>query len=100
MMQPCASAARLLGGGPILSLGGEAMVVARVTATSDRLGAASHESDDAELVFAPKLFALSSYSFGSSSHRRTHDGAGRQLPGCHIAPQGDQQLACQSHDHG
>ncbi len=36
MMQSCASAAKLRGGGPILDSGLEAMVSTRVTATSDR----------------------------------------------------------------
>jgi hypothetical protein len=40
MMQSCASLARLLGGGPILSLGTKAMVGLRVTAASDRPGIA------------------------------------------------------------
>jgi hypothetical protein len=38
MMQPCASAARLLGGRPILLVGIKAMETKRVTATSDHLG--------------------------------------------------------------
>ena len=36
MMQSCASAAKLRGGGPILHIGLKAMVLRRVTATSDR----------------------------------------------------------------
>jgi hypothetical protein len=36
MMQSCASAAKLRGGGPILHSGMEAVVLRRVTATSDR----------------------------------------------------------------
>jgi hypothetical protein len=41
MMQSCASAARLLGGRPILFRGIEAKAQRRVTATSDHLGIAS-----------------------------------------------------------
>jgi len=44
MMQSCASAARLRGGGPILSLGMEGHWAGRVTATSDHLGVASRRS--------------------------------------------------------
>jgi hypothetical protein len=36
MMQSCASAAKLRGGGSILHSGFEAMVLRRITATSDR----------------------------------------------------------------
>jgi hypothetical protein len=36
MMQPCASAAKLRGSGPILNCGSEGHVLGRVAATSDR----------------------------------------------------------------
>jgi len=50
MMQLCASVARLLGDGPILSLALEAMVAVRVTAASDGLGIAPHWSDQCRTV--------------------------------------------------
>src|SRR5713101_1323973 len=99
MMQPCASAARLLGGGPILSLGMEAMGAGG--SPPPRIVLALHRVEPDErrtcrtLVFAPTLLRP------NRSYRcRTQLGARRHLAGRHVAPQRDQQLAGQSHDHG
>jgi hypothetical protein len=78
MMQPCASAAKLRGGGPILRSGLGSQGGIRVTATSDR-----HQNPTT---------TRSSGCFLSS--RRTQCDADWQLPGVHKAPQLDEQLAC------
>ena len=60
MMQSCASAAKLRGGGPILHSGLEAMGLRRVTATSDR-----HRQT---LAWAAKLVVLVSFLFDVVAH--------------------------------
>jgi hypothetical protein len=92
MMQSCASAARLLGGRPILFSGIEAMGVQRVTATSDHLGIHLARKRDQRQI----CVELPNKPFWSKSGcRRTQDGAGRDLADRQVAPQGDQQFACQ-----
>jgi hypothetical protein len=73
MMQSCASAAKLRGGGPILDSGLEAMVSTRVTATSDR-----HQQT---LTWAAKLVVLLSLSFRVVAHD-----AGRRTTPCGTSP--------------
>ena len=82
MMQPCASAARLLGGGPILSRGMEAMGSQRVTATSDHLGVHRAEADERRTCASPPLLRLSlSTSFGQLAQT-----AGRNLAPAGTSP--------------
>ena len=89
MMQSCASAAKLRGGGPILPVGMKAKGASRVTATSNR-----HRQTPSSSRQAPKLVVVPSAS--SRSLCRTQDDAIRHLARRHQPPQGDQQLARQA----
>jgi hypothetical protein len=90
MMQPCASAAKLRSGGPILFLGITAMAQtgtrhlepSSATVTSGRTG--------------PKL--LGAFS-NLRLLRRAQNDAVRHHALSHKPPQGDQKLARQGHDH-
>ena len=82
MMQSCASAAKLRGGGPILCYGVISRAVYRVTATSNRLIGYRHKLDGLGLL------------------RRAQNDAVRHYALSHEPPQGDQKLARQGHDHG
>jgi hypothetical protein len=97
MMQSCASAARLLGGGSILQKRHKGQGGHRLTATSDRVGAAPARPMGAKL-WSIKLLSLK-LLVGRFSGRLQHD-AGGQLAGRHVAPQCDQKLAGKRHDHG
>ena len=89
MMQSCASAAKLQGGGPILHSGLEAMGYHRVTTTSDR-----HRQP---LAWAAKA-VIRPLSCIRSWHR-AQDDALRHLAGRNKTPEGDEKLTRQRHDH-
>src|SRR5215831_15380087 len=97
MMQSYASAARLLGGRPILLFGIEAMETQRVTATSDHLGI--HLAG--KRINARSGLGLAKVSSSKlHSCRWTQDRTCRGLAACDVAPQSNQQFACQGDDHG
>src|SRR5262249_11624099 len=90
MMQSCASAAKLLGGGPILETGFQNQGLRRGTATSDH-----HTTlDDVLLVNLRELV----FSKSSPSRRSQYD-ASRNLASGYQTPQGNQQFARQSYDY-
>src|SRR5882757_5324447 len=92
MMQSCASAAKLRGGGPILFLGRKAMVWSRDPATSNR-----HRRPVISVRVGPKLSGV----FGDlRSLRRAQNDAIWHHAVSHKPPQGDQKLARQGHDQG
>ena len=96
MMQSYASAARLLGGRPILLFGIEAMETQRVTATSDHLGI--HLAG--KRINARSGLGLAKVSSSKlHSCRWTQDRTCRGLAACDVAPQSNQQFACQGDDH-
>jgi hypothetical protein len=92
MMQSCASAAKLRGGGPILCHGVISHGVHRVTATSNR-----HRRPVTSGRTGPKLSGAFS---NLRSLRRAQNDAVRHHALPHEPPQGDQMLARQGHDHG
>src|SRR3712207_9500409 len=81
MMQPCASAAKLRGGGPSLTRGVEAIVLVGQPPPRTVIGAC-YAAAGPELV----LCLLS-----SSCRPRTQGDAGRRFSGCGEPPQGQQQ---------
>src|SRR4249919_3142297 len=92
MMQSCASAAKLRGGGPILCYGVIGHGVHRVTATSNR-----HRRPVTSGRAGPKLlgaFCVLRSLYGTQNDAVRH----HALP--YEPPQGDQKLARQGHDHG
>ena len=91
MMQPCASAAKLRGGGPILCYGVISHGVHRVTATSNR-----HRRS----ITGPTGPKLSGAFSNLRSLRRAQNDSVRHYSLSHEPPQGDQKLARQGHDHG
>ena len=93
MKQSFASAARLRGGGPILTNGIEDHVPARVTATSDR-----HRPAGAKARRAPKLVCLRSSLTWPVRPLPQHD-AVRDFAGGDHAPERDEQLAGERDDH-
>src|ERR1700745_262820 len=97
MRQSYASAARLLGGRPILLFGIEAMETQRVTATSDRLGIHLAGKRDQRRIWIG-LAKLSSSKTLSCCW--TQERTCRGLAACDVAPQSNQQFACQGDDHG
>src|SRR5258708_22251086 len=96
MMQPCASAARLLEGGPILSLGMKAMGGGGSPPTRIVLAFASRRRN-AE----PVKPCVGSYVVSANwSYRRPQPGARPHCAGPHVTPQRDHPLTSQGHDHG
>src|SRR6516165_9917406 len=92
MMQPCALAAKLRGGGSILVRGAKAMSAARHTTTSvHHLRCVTDETVAETLTYRPARRSL-------CDDRAEHD-ALWDLAGCHQPPQGDQQLAGEGKDH-
>src|SRR5262249_19821677 len=89
MMQPCASAAKLRGGGPILPCGMKAIEPRRDPATSNRHRQPS-QADFAETVGVFNALLLL---------RWAQNYAIRHYALSHKPPQGNQQLARQGHDH-
>jgi hypothetical protein len=87
MMQSCASAAKLRGGGPILCYGVISHGVHRVTATSNR-----HRRPVTSGRTGPKLSGAFS---NLRSLRRAQNDAVRYYALSHEPPQGDQKLARQ-----
>ena len=94
MMQPCASAARLRGGGPILQCGMRA--IGRPGSPPPRIVIASPPGNYGRAAKPSR-----GPRFGRApSRRRTQDDTVRGLAGGHQTPQRDEQLARQRHDHG
>ena len=94
MMQPCASAAKLRGGGPILHRGSRAMLPLGSPPPRIVIGGPPwtvRRAAEASLVPGPP---------GHRSRRRAQDDAFRRLAGRHQPPQRDEQLARQRHDQG
>ena len=93
-MQPCASAARLRGGGPILQRGMRA--IGRPGSPPPRIVIASPPGNHGRTAKPSR-----GPCFGRApSRRRTQDDTVRRLAGGHQTPQRDEQLARQRHDHG
>src|SRR3954447_12474568 len=90
MMQTCASVAELRGGGPILNRGWIAMF--RVGLPPPRIVIGGLRSS---VVGRRSLMA----SLGSGSRRRAQDNPLRHVAGGCQAPQANEQLPGQSHDH-
>ena len=90
MMQPCASAAKLRSGGPILFLGITAMAQTG-TRHLESSSATRHKRTD----WAKLLGAFSNLRL----LRRAQNDAVRHHALSHEPPQGDQKLARQGHDH-
>src|SRR5918997_7008959 len=90
MMQPCASAAKLRGGGPSLTRGVEAIVLVGQPPPRTVIGAC-YAAAGPELV----LCLLS-----SSCRPRTQGDAGRRLSGCGEPPQGPEELPRHPRDQG
>jgi len=96
MMQLCASAAKLRGGGPILIFGVKAMGMCRVTTTSDRHRQfVASEADERR----NSLSLLNRY-WSTESCRRAQRNALRDVAGRDEPPKRDEQLAGQRYDHG
>ena len=94
MMQLCASAAKLRGGGPILIFGVKAMGMYRVTATSDRHWQfAASEADERRNSLSLLNRYWSTESCRRAQRNALRDVAGRDKPR-------DEQLAGQRYDHG
>ena len=93
MMQSCASAAKLRGGGPILNRGSKTMCKVGlpppriVICSSISIGKRTAESQ-------------SCLSTGKSSRRRAQEQTCRRLAGGHQPPKRNEELAGQRHDHG
>src|SRR3954463_5410409 len=94
MMQPCASAARLRGGGPTLNHGAGAMFGDGLPPPRIVIGGPPRTRGPAPKLFARLLLP------GGGSPGRTEDDALRRLAGGHQPPQRDEQLPRQRHDHG
>src|SRR4051794_21778110 len=94
MMQPCASAAGLRGGGPTLNHGAGAMFGDGLPPPRIVIGGPPRTRGPAPKLFARLLLP------GGGSPGRTEDDALRRLAGGHQPPQRDQQLPRQRHDHG
>src|SRR3954465_6210440 len=94
MMQPCASAAGLRGGGPPLNPGAGALVGDGLPPPRIVIGSPPRTRGP-----APKLFARLLLPGGGSPGRAKDDALGR-LAGGHQPPQRDEQLPRQRHDHG
>src|SRR5258707_7716847 len=92
MMHSCASAAKLRGGGPILFLGTKAMAQAGTPPPRTVIGDPSQADG-----LGPKLSGVFS---DLRSLRRAQNHAIWHHALAHQAPQGDQKLARQGHDHG
>src|SRR6266852_3050995 len=97
MMQPCASAAKLRGGGPILPLGMTAMSHLGTPSPRDPATSNRHRRPVTSGRTGPKLSGV--FSDLRSLRRAQYDAVRHHaLP--HQPPQGDQKLARQGHDHG
>ena len=83
MMQSCASAAKLRGGGPILPFGMRAMLIGRDPATSNRHRRPVTSGTEGRTV-GPSATSLL---------RRAQNDAVRHYALSHEPPQGDQKLA-------
>src|SRR5258708_13819333 len=92
MMHSCASAAKLRGGGPILFLGTKAMAQAGTPPPRTVIGDPSQADG-----LGPKLSGVFS---DLRSLRQAQNHAIWHHALAHQAPQGDQKLARQGHDHG
>src|SRR6516164_1620779 len=92
MMQSCASAAKLRGGGPILFLGTKAMTQAGTPPPRTVIG------DPSQAVGLGQNY-FSVFNDLSSLRRPQNDAIWHHALS-HEPPQGDQKLARQGHDHG
>src|SRR3954453_9711338 len=90
MMQSCASAAKLRGGGPILRNGATPW-----SASGDRHLGSSAETDDVLFVRAPRTCPVRILP-----SRCSQNDASRHLARGHHSPQCDQQLSREGHDQG
>src|SRR5215213_10666627 len=93
MMQPCASAAKLRGGGPIPHRGSAAMLALGSPPPRTVIGRPPRGRDG-----APNLLTLESVR--SSPSRRAQGEALRHLARGRQLPQPDEQLPRQCHDQG
>jgi len=92
MMQLCASAAKLRGGGPILIFGVKAMGMYRVTATSNRHRQfVASEADERRNFLSLLNRYRSTESCRRAQRNALQDVAGRDKP-----PKRDEQLSCAS----